>query len=87
MTNISVNRTENNVPSDPLLSVSLEAGKQYCIKLTKLLLRHSRPAEVEQLINVLEDQAKRQIASRYNPGLNDARYDLYRRTWLGGESA
>jgi hypothetical protein len=85
MTNISVNRAKHNIqPAPEPLSISLELGKEYCVKLIKVLLRHSQPSEIERLTRLVETQAETQLANRYNPGLNDAKYDLYRRFWLKG---
>lgn len=85
MTNIIVNRAEHNCSgASAQLSLPLEIGKEYCVKLVKVLLRYSQPAEIERLTRLMEQQADSQLASRYNPGLNDAKYDLYRRFWLKG---
>lgn len=83
MTNINVNRAENNAGALSA-SVSLEVGKQYCANLIRVILRHSQPTEVAGLILILENQANLLACKRYNPGLNDAKYDLYRRFWLKG---
>jgi len=65
-------------------AISLEQRKAYCTQLVKTMLRYSSPDEVQRLNSLLEIHACRQIATRYNPGLNDAKYDLFRRFWLQG---
>ncbi|WP_186375272.1 hypothetical protein [Pseudomonas oryzihabitans] len=65
-------------------AIILEQRKAYCAQLVKTMLRYSSPDEIQRLTSLLEMHAGRQLAVRYNPGLNDAKYDLFRRFWLKG---
>lgn len=59
-----------------------EMRKAYCTELLKVMLRYSTPVEVQRLTSLIEHQADKQLANRYIPGLNSARYDLFRRVFL-----
>lgn len=59
----------------------------YCRDLLKVLLRYSDVMEAEHLRQVIESEVSDLIAHRHCPGLNAARYELYRRYWLQGGEA
>ena len=59
----------------------------YCRDLLKVLLRYADVVEAEHLKSVIEDEVIGLISHRHCPGLNSARYELYRRYWLQGGEA
>lgn len=68
---------------------SAPAGKSerqsaYCRDLLKTLLRYATDAEAEELAHTIESEVSDLLNRRHCPGLNDARYELYRRFWLSG---
>lgn len=74
------------VPSKlpPVPSEHQERAKAYCRELLKTLLRYANDEEVEHLVHVVEASVLNVLNVRYCQGLNDARYELYRRFWLQG---
>ncbi|WP_052493761.1 MULTISPECIES: hypothetical protein [Pseudomonas] len=67
-------------------ALSPELRKAYCTQLLKVLLRYSTPVELQRLTSLIESHADEQLAARFLPGLNDARYDVYRRFFLKEEA-
>lgn len=61
-----------------------ERCKAYCRELLKTLLRYTTKDEAEELQIALEREVNRVLSQRHCPGLNDARYELFRRFWLQG---
>ncbi|MGO3580709.1 hypothetical protein ACTXN4_28115 [Pseudomonas helleri] len=61
-----------------------ERQKAYCRELMKTLLRYSTALEAEDLTHIIEAEVVNLIGRRHCPGLNDARYEVYRRYWLQG---
>lgn len=61
-----------------------ERTKAYCRELLKTLLRYADEADAEHLVQVIEAEVAGLLSHRYCQGLNDARYELYRRFWLQG---
>ncbi|HEJ1440795.1 TPA: hypothetical protein ACKRPO_005755 [Pseudomonas aeruginosa] len=74
------------VPSTPpkVPSARNERTKAYCRELLKTLLRYADEDDTEHLMQVVEGEVAGLISHRYCQGLNDARYELYRRFWLQG---
>lgn len=66
---------------------TVERQKAYCSHLLKTLLRYSSPSELARITTAIEAEVTKTLANRFNPGLNDARYDVYRRFWLKGGEA
>ncbi|MBH2032608.1 MAG: hypothetical protein I8H73_07140 [Pseudomonadales bacterium] len=62
----------------------VERRKAYCRELLKTLLRYTTGDEAEELMHVIEGEVRDLLSHRHCPGLNDARYDVYRRFWLQG---
>lgn len=71
------------IPSTPP-ACQIERRKAYCRELLKTLLRYTTENEAEELVHVIEDEVQTLLSRRHCPGLNDARYELYRRFWLQG---
>lgn len=64
----------------------IERRKAYATHLVKTALRYAHDDELRQIISVVEQQVAAMLSSRFNPGLNDASYEVYRKFWLkGGE--
>lgn len=61
-----------------------ERRKAYCRELLKTLLRYTTEDEAEELVHAIEDEVQALLSRRHCPGLNDARYELFRRFWLQG---
>jgi len=61
-----------------------ERQRAYCRDLLKTLLRYATDAETEELTHTIESEVVDLLNRRHCPGLNDARYELYRRFWLSG---
>lgn len=61
-----------------------ERQRAYCRDLLKTLLRYATDAEAEELTYAIESEVADLLNRRHCPGLNDARYELYRRFWLQG---
>ncbi|MBV2081955.1 MULTISPECIES: hypothetical protein [Pseudomonas] len=64
-----------------------ERQKAYCRELLKTLLRYSIALEAEELTHIIEAEVVNLISRRHCPGLNDARYEVFRRYWLQGGDA
>lgn len=64
-----------------------ERQKAYCRDLLKTLLRYATDAEADELAHTIESEVTDLLNRRHCPGLNDARYELYRRFWLSGGEA
>lgn len=62
----------------------LAKDKAYCRDLVKTLLRYCGPNEVDDLTAVIESRVSVFLEEHDCPGLNAARYDLYRKYWLQG---
>ncbi len=71
------------LPSTPP-ACQIERRKAYCRELLKTLLRYTTEDEADELVHVIEDAVRDLLSHRYCPGLNDARYEVYRRFWLQG---
>ena len=71
------------LPSTPP-ACQVERRKAYCRELLKTLLRYTTEDEADELVHVIEDAVRDLLSRRHCPGLNDARYDVYRRFWLQG---
>lgn len=61
-----------------------ERQKAYCRELLKTLLRYSTALEAEDLTHIIEAEVVNLISRRHCPGLNDARYEVFRRYFLQG---
>lgn len=61
-----------------------ERQRAYCRDLLKTLLRYATDAEAEELTHTIESEVADLLNRRHCPGLNDARYELFRRFWLSG---
>lgn len=61
-----------------------ERQKAYCRELLKTLLRYSSALEAEDLTHIIEAEVVNLISRRHCPGLNDARYEVFRRYFLQG---
>ncbi|MDP3848106.1 MAG: hypothetical protein Q8R10_16955 [Pseudomonas sp.] len=61
-----------------------ERQKAYCRELLKTLLRYATKEETEELVHTIETEVIDLLNHRHCPGLNDARYELFRRFWLQG---
>ncbi|WP_394207379.1 hypothetical protein [Pseudomonas putida] len=64
---------------------SIERRKAYATHLVKTALRYADEAELRQIISAVEHQIATMLSSRFNPGLNDASYEVYRKFWLKGD--
>jgi hypothetical protein len=65
---------------------AIERKKAYAAHLLKTALRYGSEAEVAAIITVIESQIGKMLTERFNPGLNDASYAVFRKFWLkGGE--
>ncbi len=71
------------IPSRPP-ACQIERRKAYCRELLKTLMRYTSEEEAEELVQVIEGEVRNLLSHRHCPGLNDARYDVYRRFWLQG---
>ncbi|WP_409307096.1 hypothetical protein [Pseudomonas putida] len=64
----------------------IERRKAYATHLVKTALRYADEAELRQIVSAVEHQVATMLGSRFNSGLNDASYEVYRKFWLkGGE--
>lgn len=63
---------------------SIERRKAYATQLIKTALRYANGAEVSEIIAAIEQQIGALLEARFNPGLNDAGYQVYRKFWLKG---
>lgn len=61
-----------------------ERRKAYATHLLKTALRYSSDAEIAAITAAVEYQVALMLTSRFNPGLNDASYDVFRKFWLKG---
>lgn len=61
-----------------------ERRKAYAAQLLKAALRYSTGEEVAAITAAIEQQIALILANRFNPGLNDASYDVFRKFWLKG---
>ncbi|AVR82871.1 hypothetical protein ABZQ45_27855 [Pseudomonas aeruginosa] len=69
-----------------VLQQSLAKDKAYCRDLVKTMVRYCGPDEVDDLTAMIEARISSYLEAHNCPGLNAARYDLYRKYWLqGGE--
>ncbi|HEP8329975.1 TPA: hypothetical protein VDT87_005559 [Pseudomonas aeruginosa] len=69
-----------------LLQQHLAKDKAYCRDLVKTMVRYCGPDEVDDLTAMIEARISSYLEAHNCPGLNAARYDLYRKYWLqGGE--
>lgn len=62
----------------------LEREKAYCRDLVKTLLRYCESEDVDTLTGLIDGQIDHVLETRFCPGLNAARYELYRKYWLQG---
>ena len=70
--------------ASPSSAALIERRKAYATHLVKTALRYADDAEMCQIISAVEHQVAAMLASRFNPGLNDASYEVYRKFWLKG---
>lgn len=63
---------------------SIERRKAYTTQLIKTALRYADDAEVSEITTAVEQQIGAMLAARFNPGLNDAGYQVFRKFWLNG---
>lgn len=68
---------------DPMQQL-LEREKAYCRDLVKTLLRYCESEELDNLTGMIDGQIDHMLETRYRPGLNAARYELYRKYWMKG---
>lgn len=68
---------------DPMQQL-LEREKAYCRDLVKTLLRYCESEDVDTLTGLIDGQIDHVLETRFCPGLNAARYELYRKYWLQG---
>lgn len=68
---------------DPMQQL-LEREKAYCRDLVKTFLRYCESEEVDKLTGMVDGQVDLLLETRYCPGLNAARYELYRKYWMQG---
>ena len=68
---------------DPMQQL-LEREKAYCRDLVKTLLRYCESEDVDKLTGMVDGQIDHVLETRYCPGLNAARYELYRKYWMQG---
>lgn len=78
----------SNTPKDqdkpPQSGLSRELRKEYCVRLLQVAMRYSDDLELSGLISAVEAQVSTMTRQRFNPGLNDASYDVFRKFWLKG---
>lgn len=67
-----------------LLQQRLAKDKAYCRDLVKTMVRYCGPDEVDDLTAMIEARISSYLEAHNCPGLNAARYDLYRKYWLQG---
>lgn len=65
-----------------LSTLSPELRKAYCTQLLKVVLRYSTPVEIQRLTSLIESHSDEILSARYLQGLNDSRYDVFRRFFL-----
>lgn len=65
-------------------SATIERRKAYATHLLKTALRYGSDDEVATITANIEAQIGMMLTTRFNPGLNDARYDVFRKFWLKG---
>lgn len=63
---------------------SVERRKAYATQLIKTALKYADDEEVSEITAAVEQQIGAMLAARFNPGLNDAGYQVYRKFWLQG---
>lgn len=68
---------------DPMQQL-LEREKAYCRDLVKTFLRYCESEDVDKLTGMVDGQIDHLLETRYCPGLNAARYELYRKYWMQG---
>jgi len=65
-------------------AVTIERRKDYAVQLLKTALRYSSDADVAALTAIIEHQVAVMLSDRFRPGLNDARYHVFRKFWMQG---
>lgn len=74
------------MPKACMAGAAIERRKAYAAHLLKTALRYGSDAEIAALTANIEAQIGEMLTTRFNPGLNDASYDVFRKFWLkGGE--
>lgn len=68
---------------DPMQQL-LEREKAYCRDLVKTFLRYCESEDVDKLTGMIDGQIDHLLETRFCPGLNAARYELYRKYWMQG---
>ncbi|MGK8288402.1 hypothetical protein ACRS2Y_15875 [Pseudomonas putida] len=63
---------------------SIERRKAYATQMVKTALRYADAAEAQQITAAIERLIGSMLSTRFNPGLNDASYEIYRKFWLKG---
>lgn len=63
---------------------TIERRKAYATHLFKTALRYGSEAEIAAITAGIESQIGTMLTTRFNPGLNDASYDVFRKFWLKG---
>ena len=70
----------------PVDASTPERRKAYATQLLKTAMHYGTEIEIAAITASIESQIGSMLTTRYNPGLNDASYDVYRKFWLkGGE--
>jgi hypothetical protein len=73
-------------PQAPADGATIERRKAYATHLLKTALRYGSETEIAAITAGIESQIGMMLTTRFNPGLNDASYDVFRKFWLkGGE--
>ena len=62
----------------------IERRKAYATHLLKTALRYGSETEIAAITAGIESQIGTMLTTRFNPGLNDASYDVFRKFWLKG---
>lgn len=72
------------IPVNASETATIERRKDYAVQLLKTALRYSSEAEVTVLTSAIEHQIAVMLSGSFRPGLNDARYHVFRKFWLKG---
>ncbi|WP_323154877.1 hypothetical protein [Pseudomonas alvandae] len=66
------------------MTYSIERRKAYATHLLKTALRYGSEEEISAITAGIESQIAAMLTTRFNPGLNDASYNVFRKFWLQG---
>ncbi|WP_455921815.1 hypothetical protein [Pseudomonas putida] len=72
------------VPAAAAAAASIERRKDYAVQLLKTALRYSSDTDVAALTAIIEHQVAVMLSGSFRPGLNDARYHVFRKFWMQG---